>query len=134
MGNQTAQQRPLTGNSNVPLSGDTQLLQPGMPLRCLTELAGTLAKLLHHGRRQLLLSPVAHRDLIDHIIRMGLAEEFQEVEPALAVGALKASEEVVADLSAVAVPPLVPGPRVVHLDIGRDRQRGRQQLVFLLVE
>ena len=51
MGDQTAQQRPFTGNLNVPLSGDTKLLQPGVPLRCLTELARALAKLLHHVRR-----------------------------------------------------------------------------------
>src|ERR1700677_2471503 len=105
-----------------------------MPQYCVTELARTLAKILHQGRSKLLPFPVGHRDLIDHIVRVGSTEDLQEVEPALAVGALKASKEVVADFSAVAVTALVTGPAVVPLGIGRHLQRSRQQLVFLLVK
>src|SRR4051794_28799131 len=77
---------------------------------------GAPAERVDDGHGQLLPSPVALRDLVDHIVGVRPTEDFQEIEPALALGALEAGEQVVADLGAVAVTPPVPCPGVVHLD------------------
>src|SRR2546421_7443473 len=99
MSDQAAQQRPFTGNANVPLSRDASFQQSGVPLCDITELDRTLAKILHHGRCQLLLFPEVHRALVDHIVRMRLTDEFQEVEPAFAISAIIANAVVGATLS-----------------------------------
>jgi len=63
-----------------------------------------------------------------------LAQDAQEVEPALAVGTLEVGEQFVADVQTGAGLPLVPRPRIVHADVRRRLQAGGQQLLLLLVE
>ena len=106
----------------------------GLPGRRIRQRLRALAQSLHHRRRQLLPPPVRHGHLIDHIVGVRPPEDLQEVEPALAVGALEAGEQLVADVGAVAVVSLVPRPGIIHLHVGRDRQGRRQQLGLLLVE
>src|SRR5215217_9059094 len=60
------------------------------------------------------------------------AQEFQEVQPALAGCCTKPGEVVVADLRASAVRSLVAGPGVVDRDPGRLRQSGAQHVASLI--
>jgi hypothetical protein len=62
---------------------------------------------------------------------MGTAEHLQEVLAALAVGALEVGEQFVADMSTEAVVPLMSGPGVINLDVGRGRQPSGQEFDLL---
>ena len=108
--------------------------QPRLPGGRVRERLRTPAESVHHRLRQLLPLPVSPCGLVDHVVGVRLPEQFQEVEPALARGAGEAGEELIADLGAGAIVPLVPRPGVVHLDVVRDRQGRRQEFGLLLVE
>jgi hypothetical protein len=134
MRDQAAQQHSLGGDPDVPLPGDLPRLQVRIPSGPVREVARALAELPAHGLRELLPLPVGRRHLIDHVIDVRPTQDLQEVQPALVVGALERGEQIVADVGAVAVSSLVPRPRVVDLDVSRDLQTRRQQLVLLPVE
>src|SRR3954454_13558999 len=63
---------------------------------------------------------------------MAGAQEFEEVQPALAGCCTKPGEVVVADLRAGAVRGLVAGSGVIHRDPGRLRQPGAQHIARLI--
>ena len=111
MSDQTPQQRPLGGDPDVPQPGNPQLPQSALP----------------SGR-------VHERLLIDLEVGVRSPQDLQEVEPALALGAGEEGEQLVTDVGADTIVPLVPRPGVVHLSVGRDRQGRRQEFGLLLVK
>src|SRR5206468_10956181 len=62
---------------------------------------------LFRSLREFQPPPVGHRRLIDLRVGVRPAEDFQEVEPALALGAGEEGEELVPDLRAGPIVPLV---------------------------
>ena len=114
--------------------GDPQLPQPALPSGRVHERLRAPAELVTTAARQLLPLPVSHRFLIDHVVGVRSPEDLQEVEPALALGAGEEGEQLVADVGAGTIVPLVPRPGVVHLNVGRDRQGRRQEFGLLLVK
>ncbi len=118
----------------MPFVRDRQLRQPSLPGQLDGKLSGALAQLLHQGRGQPLPFPVGQGHGIDRIQTLAAMQYFQEVHPALAVGALEAGEQVVADHGAITVTPLVSGPGIIRADVGRGLKPRCSHLVLLLVE
>lgn len=92
---------------------------------------GVALQVLARPRRQALLAPVIEGVGIDRIADLPRLQELQEVDPALAGGARKPGEPVVADLRDVAVAALMARPGIIDRDPAADRQCGRQHLVLL---
>jgi hypothetical protein len=61
-------------------------------------------------------------------------QHLQEIQPALAVGALEVGKQVVADDRAKAVVTLVSGPGIIGTDVGRHHQCHGQQLRLFLMK
>ncbi len=84
--------------------------------------------------RQPVVFHVQQARVVEHVVLEGCPQGLQEVDPALAAGGREGGEPLVADVQRVAVLALVPGDRVVGLEVPRDLAGGRQQLVLLPVE
>src|SRR5437660_5606329 len=84
--------------------------------------------------KQLLVFPVGQGCFVDHVHTVRAVQHLQEVQPALAVGALEAGKQVVADHGAITIASLMAGPRIVGADVRRRCQPRRTHLVLLLVE
>ena len=126
MGNETAQQCSFGGDTYQPRPGNVQRVQAGIPSCRIDEVRRPFGQRRDQGRRQLVFLPISHGDFVNHVVAVFAAQHGQEIQPALAVGAGKISEELVAHLSAIAVLALVPGTGVVHLNVAGAGQSRRQ--------
>jgi hypothetical protein len=118
----------------VPLVGDFQVGQPGLPRWFAGELLRPLGQLGAQRCRQLLPFPVGQGGLVDRVVALRPLQDLQKVQPAFAVGALEVGKQVVADHGAKTVLALVTRAGVVRADERRLGQPHRQHLGLLLVK
>lgn len=96
---------------------EAQTVQVGLPGGPIGEVPRPGGQRGNQGQGQFLLGEVGQRHFVDHLVLVAAAQHLQEVDPALAGGAVEVSEEVVADVSAVALLPFVAGHRVIGVDV-----------------
>jgi hypothetical protein len=121
VGFDAAPQRTFGGNQHrvrVNLQGrDTELIKMGFPGRMIAELSvGMIQKVGDHRTGQRPLAHVGDRLIIDHVIAVAGAQQFEEVEAALGAGGAELGEMVVADLCAKPIGGPVPRSGVVDRD------------------
>jgi hypothetical protein len=85
-----------------------------------------------HG--QLVLGQVGQRGLIQGVGIVPGTEQFQEIDPTLAVGAREPGEAFVANMRTVPILALMARPRVVHMNVPAALQPRLQQRVLLAME
>lgn len=95
---------------------------------------GELTQGLERSFRQRLLGHVGQRRVIDRIVVLPGPQQAQKVDPALAVGAGEVGEQLVANVSTVAVVARMARTRVVDLNVLRALQRRLQQGFLLAVK
>jgi hypothetical protein len=113
------------------LALDPQRIEMGFPAGdACDRRRGLRLKALQRCLGQPLLVQVGQRMLIEGIGDVPGMEQLQEVDPALAAGAGKPGEPVVADLRHIAIVALVARPGVIHADVAAERKPGDQHLVL----
>jgi len=68
------------------------------------------------------------------IIRMTGAQQLQKVDTAFAFRTFKIGKQLISDMRAVTIFALMPGPRVIHIDIARNLEAGFKNPVLFPVE
>ena len=95
--------------------GDAELLQMALPGRLIGKLPLRMpGQLPDHRSGQVVLAHVVQRRLVDDVIGVAGAQQFEEVQPALAAGGAEPGEVVVADLRADGVGAAMARAGVVH--------------------
>jgi len=83
---------------------------------------------------QLVLGHVGQCCLVKGVGIVPCAEQFQEIDPALAVGAREPGEAFVADMRTVPILALMARTRIVHMNVPAALQSCLQQSVFLAMK
>ena len=86
------------------------------------------------GGGKILSQHVGQRIIVQHIVATSRAQQLQEIDPTLAVGAREVGEPFIADVGAVAVVALMACGGVVDVDVAGQFQAHPQQGLFLRVE
>ena len=131
---ETADQGALGGGADRVFPEDAERLEMGVPGGAIVE---SLWPLLQGGEKHLwqaLCPQIVQGGGIDHIVGVRPAQQLQEVDAALRIGAVEDGEVFIAKMGAIAIFSGMASSGVVDVQIGADAKAGVQQGILFLME